>query len=460
MSRHSPTLLAAALIASCNGNCDDNAAAVVEQLRSLGPFVSTIEVYSDTNGDGTVGPDDVTERGFVIDPRPSVRRILRIEFLMPVPREPLKYVDCDEDPCPNFISFVSFIEPPDDEPWVHRTYFDDNPLDETTTGLSTKVVTYELHSDLTSPLLATNAIPVTVDVALNLLADTAEPFKFAFVLARQIGLHSERTPPRIVDVEPSPTVPLPGWGRPITGADFGPGEGLAEVLARADANFIGVPLEERLSPHQVISLEFDDPMSNMVASVDPFPASPGPSDPAGIDLQASTIGFLTPFTTASSDTTVGMAPDRVYRIQILADNDLDQTPFLRGSQNDQGQYIIPYFDEQLYQSLRANGYSDSDLSGAPVFSFRTGPFRIVAPEHHGNTNIQRSVTGALQFAVPAEGIASPTTIRVVVEPAGQTAQDTLVAFPIGVADSIVQDGLPARTSDVTRHAIPVLRQEI
>ena len=79
------------LIASCTGNCNQNAVVVARAVQKLGGNIDTIEVYSDRNGDGAFTND---ERGFVIDPRPGVKKMLRIAFLpsSPLIARPLRHL--------------------------------------------------------------------------------------------------------------------------------------------------------------------------------------------------------------------------------------------------------------------------------------------------------------------------------------------------------------------------------
>src|SRR5205807_10597729 len=107
---------------------------------------------------------------------------------------------------------------------------------------STTAVTYVLFDDLVAPVLATNAIPVSVTIGLDQLPQSAsQPFKFAFVLGRLFGINNDpNIPPRIVSVTPSPIPALPGWGRQINQQlDFGMGQTLDQDLATVDGNFIG-----------------------------------------------------------------------------------------------------------------------------------------------------------------------------------------------------------------------------
>lgn len=456
--------LLAVFLAACNGDCSQNAVVVAEQAKALAPIVSTIEVYSDTNGDGalTNGLDGPDERAFVIDPRPLVRKQLRIEFMLEVPRDQLAIAPpCSQSPCPeSFAEFASLFDP-FPEPWVAETFFNDDVTDTGMSG-SARVVTYVLHDNLVTPLLATSPVPVRVTLRLDRLGTA--PVDFAFVLARQtlqLG-----APPRIVNVTPTPPSPLPGWGRAIELSDFGPGDQLADVLARVDQNFVGATLAERVAPHAKVSFTFDDPMSNMVVSVCHYTtatdcigqAMPNASDPASINLAAPTIAFVTPFTQATSDTSIGLAPDATYEITALSNTALTLAPIMRGTQSDVGQFLMPNFSDELYDALRSQQYTNADLIGHSRYKFRTGPFRIVSPMHHGGTNATTAPNGQftarLQFARPSEGISAPSTVTVNVRPTGLSPTTSTIAFPGGFADTIRQDGF-VRTTGVTRHGVPI-----
>lgn len=303
MSRRPPcrwfsglAVLAGAAYALSTSGCSQNAVVVAQEIRRLASIVDSIEVFADGNGDGVFAPE---ERGFVVDPRPAAKKILRIAFLAPQPRRALTLSAGSQ-----FLEFNSLFDPAP-APWVEGVFFDDDPADGDPDGPAATVATYKLHDDLVDPG-ATTAVPVRVTVALDKLDRNLEPADFPFLLARQPA--PTGPPPRIVAVRPAPAAPfLPGWGRPIGQADFQPGDDLATVLARVDQNFLGSTLADRVSPHAGVVLSFDDPMSNLVVSVSPSPTRP--NDPRGIDLHADVVSFITPFTDAASDTAVGMAPD-------------------------------------------------------------------------------------------------------------------------------------------------------
>lgn len=224
------------------------------------------------------------------------------------------------------------------------------------------------------------------------------------------------------------------------------------MLARVDQNFLGSTLADRVSPHAGVVLSFDDPMSNLVVSVSPSPTRP--NDPRGIDLHADVVSFITPFTDAASDTAVGMAPDTTYEVQALASFATVPLPIGSGTQNDQGQYLMPDFDDALYGALRGQGFSDRDLSGDMRYRFRTGPFRITRPAHRGSTNATTApngqTTARVQFARPTEGIAAPTSVTVITRPTGLPETSGTVIFPPGGPDRVQQDGI-FRTAGVTFH---------
>ena len=430
------------LLISCGGNCSQNAVVVAQEVRALGQIVDTIEVFGDTNGDGVYSPQ---ERVFVVDPRSSVDKILRVSFVSPVERGPLAF---DPDPDHSFLRFD--VLPPMDV-GVNRVYFNDDPTDTDPGGARTQVVTYDLADDLQNPNIHFTAA-VQVSIALSRIDSTYKPGRFVFLLARDAP--ATGVPPRIKHVIPD-APNLAGWGRPISATDFGPGEQLAAVLARVDRNLLGVRPDERVSPHQAIKFEFDDPMSNMVVSV--VPAGP-PLEPKGIELAAQTTLFVTPFTEATSDTAIGMAPDTRYEMTALANWSVIHAPIVTGTQNDQGQFLIPNLDDALYAQLRAQGYTDQDLAGETRYSLRTGPFRITAPSHLGNINLTSApngmLIGHLQFAAPTDGLQRPATLDVSVAPEGLTRTSTRVGFPLGTPDTIKQDGF-TRTAGVTVHNVPI-----
>ena len=212
-----------ALAMSCNGDCSQNAVVVVEQVKAIAPTISTIEVASDLdeNGELTNGLNGPDERGFVIDPRPFIKKHIRIEFMLDVSRDALAVPPpCGSPPCPDsFLEFSSVFDP-FPEPWIDAVFFDDDPADTAMTG-SARVVTYVLRDNLISPFLATIPVPVRITMALDRVSEDAPPAEFVFVLARQV--FQPQPPPRIVAVSPTPPTALPGWGRPITLADFAPG---------------------------------------------------------------------------------------------------------------------------------------------------------------------------------------------------------------------------------------------
>ncbi len=449
------TLFVAAM-AACNGDCRGNAVVVATEITHLAPIIDTIEVYEDKNEDGAFA---LSERAFVIQPAPSNKqKILKISFLLPVPRDRLVLPDpCETSPCPDsFLDFSSLVDP-FPNPWVKSIQFDDGTDD--VNGDPTTTVTYYLYDDLVYQL-ADIAIPVTVTLNLQMLDEAFEPARFFFMLAKRVT--DERIPPRITQVQPSPFPALPGWGRPISMSDFLPGETLKDLdklLARIDSQLMGGPITQRPAPHGGLSFKFDDPMVNMVVQVTPGPDIPlDPADPKGIELVSPTFGFLTPFEEAKSDTAVGMAPDTVYRVEALSSVGTTYVPIMRGTQNESGEYLIPNFDDYLWDQLRRAGYTPDQLAGHTAFTFRTGPFRITSPAHHGNTNAETApkglYTAQLQFARPAEGIKTPSLIQLRVAPRGRQPTTSVIPFPSGSSDSIQQDGF-VRSEDVTKHAVPI-----
>ncbi|MBV8759305.1 MAG: hypothetical protein JO257_18605, partial [Deltaproteobacteria bacterium] len=462
-----------ASIVGCNGNCSQNAVFVAEQAKRLGPTIDTIEAYSDLNGDGELTDGTnmsfVDERGFVIDPRAGVRKALRIRFMLPESRQLLLLPPpCLVDPLdpnstcpPSFLTFSSLFDPcpnpdsPDCHPWVSDVYFNDDPTDHETAG-TTQDVTYVLYDDLVTPFLSTTPMPVKVDIGLDQLDPTNEPAEFVFVLARQT---LSPVPPRIVSMSPSPFPPLPGWGRPINAQDFA-GRQLADVLALVDQNEMGTGanLFQRVAPHNGIDMRFDAPIENVVVSIALRPSVPEITPPFGIELGASTIAFLTPFQEATSDTAVGMAPDQVYTVKVLSSSDVAFAPVLRGTESDIGRFLMPDFDDDRYQFLRGAGYTDYQLANSVKFTFRTGPFRITQPVHHGGTNATTAPNGMftaqLQFARPSDPLPSPTTVTITISPHGLATTTSSLGFPSGSADTIQQDGF-VRSNGVTTHAVPI-----
>ena len=91
-------------------------------------------------------------------------------------------------------------------------------------------------------------------------------------------------------------------------------------------------------------------------------------------------------------------------------------PLLTGTQSDQGRFVMPDFDDALYAALQTQGYRNEDLYNDASFSFRTGPFRIAGPAHHGATNLATAPQGLaqakLQFALPSEGIDAPSSVKI------------------------------------------------
>lgn len=431
-----------ATLASCNGNCSQNAVVIAKEVKKLGGIVDTIEVFGDSNGDGRFSPD---ERVFVVDPRPSVKKILRVAFLVPVARTALE---------PNtFLTFASLFDPYPDS-WVSRSYFNDDPNDIGVGGAASSV-TYELRDDLIDTAVSI-AVPVKVTLELERIAPRYSGATFAFVLARQPPPTGPL--PRIVRVSPMPLLGLPGWGRPITAAEFGPGETLADVLARVDQQFLGDTVDQRVQPHNGVAFTTDRPMTNLVVTVEPAPSTP--LDPRGISIIGPTLAFVNPFTNVSSDTSIGMAPDTTYEVGVLSSWSMSALaiPVVSGSQSDQGQFVMTNFDDRLYAALRAQGYSDRDLAQDSRFRFRTGPFRITQPVHNGGTNTTTApggvTTAHLQFARPTEGIEPPTDVTVTIQPTGLPPTTVLVPFPAGTADTIRQDGF-VRSAGVTTHDIPI-----
>lgn len=450
------------LIASCTGNCNQNAVVVARAVQKLGGNIDTIEVYSDRNGDGAFTND---ERGFVIDPRPGVKKMLRIAFLpsSPVDRSAVAALGGDPQE-PLFTTFSSLFDPFPD-PWVTSIYFNDDPSD-VAGGAPVSVVNYILRDNLIDSNATGIAVPVRVTLDLGRIDSALKPADVGFLLARQ-SIPTGR-PPRITDFSPAPNPSLPGWGRPISQSDFQPGDTLADVLARVDQNFLGTAVVDRVAPHQGVHITLDKPMSVMVGSIDacqqttggPICSSGALLDAKGIELDAPTIAFITPFTTATSDTSVGMAPDTTYEVTALANwsTSAVNLPLVTGSQSDQGHFVIPNFDDALYDTLTSSGYTPDDLYGESRYAFRTGPFRITSPRHLGATNTINSpnglVTSRLQFAKPIEGIAAPAIVTIEVAPEGLASSTLRVPFVGGSPDAIKQDGF-MRTSGVTARDIPV-----
>jgi hypothetical protein len=377
-----PPLLCVAL-GGCS-SCNENAVVVVEEIVSLGEVVDSIEVVQDSNHDGVFA---TTERAFVVDPRASVDKVLVVRFLAPVPRAALT-------PPEEFVEFLSFPAPPVS---VVGLYFDEALIDDEVAGPDTMVAVFDLSDDLYDPGLGYPA-PVVVTLQLDRIQpDLPDPdARVVFVLASQSP--PPGPPPRVSSFSPD-AAGLAGWSRPFTGADFLPGDDLSDVLARAEgANFVGATLADRVHPHHGIRLGFDQGMSNLVVSVTP-------EDPLGVRLQAGGLGFFATFSHASSDTSVGMAPDTEYQVIALSKYATINMPMASGTQDGTGLFLMPFMDDALYVSLRAEGYSDEDLALETSYRFRTGPLRIRSPQHKGDVGVQStgaSVPIVVEYVEPPE----------------------------------------------------------
>ena len=192
--------LALALVVGCSGNCSENAVVIAEEVQKVGRTIDSIEVYADTNSDGVFSRD---ERGFVIDPRPTIKKIIRIAFLVPVSRQAVGELG-GIPTSPFFLTFASLFDP-FPSPWVEAVYFDDDPFDPFLNGPPTLSVTYRLRDNLVAPIVAQIAVPVRVTLGLDRIDSIFQPADFGFILARQAFQAS--APPRITTFSPTPSGP-------------------------------------------------------------------------------------------------------------------------------------------------------------------------------------------------------------------------------------------------------------
>lgn len=411
-----------------------NVVEVVEEAAPLAAMIDRVEVVQDDNGDGELSIDEST---FVVDPRPNVDKVIRMTFLLPVPRSAF-------DPPEGFIELLKG-QPPAVE--IESVYFTD-PTDTSFSG-----VTDIVHFDITDDLVNTTfgmQVPVFAELDLAKLGVAGGPDEARFVFVVGKGPPAG-TPPRIIAARPDRATD-PIWNRRINRASFstlGVAEGdfcanLDRVLARFDNRQLGIVLEDRPAPHELVEFLFDKDMANFVVSIDP-------EDDQGIRLRDTTIGFAFPIQRVFSETGVGLAPDTIYTITALSKYAAINVPIVSGTQDDTGLSLMPLFDEEVYNQLLAEGCSNDDLYADSRYRFHTSPVRIVEPVHLGFTNTDTAPGGvatiAVQFADPLDGQSDIDRLAVTAEFSGNRVVSS-VTFS-GEPD-VIDQGTIFRDTNVLR----------
>jgi len=439
MRRWSLLLASLVLVSTSCGDCNSNAVLVAEQVAALAPVVDTVEVLQDSDGSGDFSQN---ERVFVVDPRVTVNKVIRIAFLpgQAVPRSVLAD--------PDFLVFTAALTPGLS---VSSIYFEDNPTNTDVSGPPALTVTYDITDDLYDPSI-TITVPILVEVHLEEIASDLSPAKFVFVLASAAPPPVQ--PPRITSF--SPNLPnMIGWSRPISFSDFGPGATLDDVLTLVDQNLLGQALEDRPSPHERFEMTFDHGMTNLLVSV--TPSGVLGVDKIGLKFVAPTFGFFTTFDEAKSETSVGLAPDTVYTITALSNWDVIHAPVISGTQDEFGQFLVPNYEESLYESLLAFGYTPDALTGDTTYRVRTGPVRVTVPEHRGDSNLINAPSGVaqvhVQYAEPQDVTPAPALLELTWE-YGAVVDTAEIGFSNAIPDGIDQDGF-VRAAGVSRQETSV-----
>ncbi len=425
------------IASSCRGGgCDGTAVTVVEEIEKLAGTVESVEVLQDSNQNGIF---ETTERVFVVNPAPSIDKIVKIRFW-----------DTDDNPAPPRSAFgplaanpfLEISSLPPREILIDGVYFDEEmtaqPFDDT----PATIVIFDISDDLLDPDVVSQVL-VALILNLNELDPALEVSKFNFVIAK--APTPSGLPPRISSF--SPQLPdMPGWSRPIQLSDFGRDEDLLDVLARAEAtNYLGTSARERVYPHEPITFQFDKGMTNFVVSTDP-------RDSVGFRPDANFSGIFNPFDKVVSDSADGLVPDQEYRFTPLSRYSLANSPMGSGSQSETGLFLIPNMTKAVYQEMLDQGFSRDDLGMALSFTIRTGPLRIQQPRHKSGLAVQNTAQGlvdvSIEYAAPND-LPALAELLVSAEFEGQFSASTFSYSPAPIIISQLEESKPAFMTKAT-----------